>query len=106
MEFHPTNGHLYECTGLKQRSEVKSYALIAPVSKGPTLAQQKTRRVLEPEYFGEGCTIVGDKLYELTYKAKKGFVYDVESLQKLSEFSFESQTGEGWGSLRLTEKVL
>ena len=53
---------------------------------------------LEAKYFGEGLTIVKDKAIQLTYKARTGFVYDVNDLSKPpTTFSFTSTTNEGWG---------
>jgi glutamine cyclotransferase len=46
-------------------------------------------------YFGEGSTVLGDKIYQLTYKNQKGFVYDATTFEKIREFEFASQ--EGWG---------
>ena len=50
---------------------------------------------LSPNYFGEGITILNGKIYQLTYKSRKAFVYDVKTFKKIGEFSFDSQ--EGWG---------
>ncbi|MFN2568377.1 MAG: glutaminyl-peptide cyclotransferase [Candidatus Dormibacteria bacterium] len=49
---------------------------------------------LAPEYFGEGLTVMGDRLIQLTWKSQKGFVYDRHTLQRTAEFSY---AGEGWG---------
>ena len=46
-------------------------------------------------YFGEGSTIIGDKIYQLTYKNQKGFVYNATTFEKVREFQFSSK--EGWG---------
>ena len=45
-------------------------------------------------YFGEGVTIMGDKLYQLTWRSCIGFVYNKQTLNKLSEFGYST---EGWG---------
>jgi glutamine cyclotransferase len=44
--------------------------------------------------FGEGIAIVGNLLYQLTYRENKCFVYDKNSLNLLKTFTY---TGEGWG---------
>ena len=49
---------------------------------------------LSKDFFGEGITILNGKIYQLTYKESKCFVYDVKTLNKLQEFTY---TGEGWG---------
>src|SRR5690606_36323905 len=35
---------------------------------------------LERTYFGEGLTILNNKIYQLTWRAKKGFIFDLETL--------------------------
>ncbi len=50
---------------------------------------------LEEKYFGEGITILKDKIYQLTYKAQKGFVYDVNTFARIDSFTFD--TPQGWG---------
>jgi glutamine cyclotransferase len=50
---------------------------------------------LDGTYFGEGITIFGDEVFQLTWQEQKCFVYDSKSLQlKLKDFTY---TGEGWG---------
>ncbi len=46
-------------------------------------------------YFGEGSTILNNKIYQLTYKNQKGFVYDSKTFEQIQTFDFESK--EGWG---------
>lgn len=53
------------------------------------------RKVTLPQnYFGEGITVLNNKLYQLTWKSKTGFVYDVHTFEKVREFSYDF---EGWG---------
>jgi glutaminyl-peptide cyclotransferase len=49
---------------------------------------------LDSAYFGEGITILKDKLYQLTWTSNKGFVYDAKTMKKLQEFPLKT---EGWG---------
>ena len=49
---------------------------------------------LDDEYFGEGMTVVGDSLIQLTWLAGKAFVYDIESFEVIGSFDYE---GQGWG---------
>jgi glutaminyl-peptide cyclotransferase len=49
---------------------------------------------LDSSYFGEGITILKDKLYQLTWTSNKGFVYDAKTLKKMQEFPLKT---EGWG---------
>lgn len=51
--------------------------------------------VLSDAYFGEGTTLFKDKIYQLTYKEHKVFVYDAKTLKKVNEIYFPFE--EGWG---------
>jgi glutaminyl-peptide cyclotransferase len=51
---------------------------------------------LDKQYFGEGITIFGDKIYQLTYKNQIGFVYQLNTMARIDSFRFESK--EGWGT--------
>lgn len=51
---------------------------------------------LARKYFGEGITIMNGKVYQLTWKAGVGFVYDANNLKKLSTFHYK-KSKEGWG---------
>jgi glutamine cyclotransferase len=46
-------------------------------------------------YFGEGSTILNNKIYQLTYKNQKGFVYDTKTFKEINTFTYPSV--EGWG---------
>ena len=50
---------------------------------------------LDKEYFGEGITILNDKIYQLTYKNQKGFIYKLDDFSQIGTFQYPSK--EGWG---------
>jgi glutaminyl-peptide cyclotransferase len=59
----------------------------------------ETGRVLKkvavpPQYFAEGVTLLGGKLYQLTWEHGRGFIYDAETFEKTGEFRYD---GQGWG---------
>jgi glutamine cyclotransferase len=86
LEFY--NDTLYESTGQEGASFIKKY-------------DYKTGKVfkkidLDSKYFGEGITFINGKLFQLTYKNKKGFIYDAKSLKLEKTFDYEKQI-EGWG---------
>jgi glutamine cyclotransferase len=58
---------------------------------GKVLEQKK----LDSRYFGEGLTVLNGKIYQLTYKEKTGFVYDLKTMKQLQTFSFVN--AEAWG---------
>ncbi|MFD2697320.1 glutaminyl-peptide cyclotransferase [Mesonia sediminis] len=51
---------------------------------------------LDKRYFGEGISILNDKVYQLTWHAGQGFIYDVNQLKKLGTFKYGTSK-EGWG---------
>jgi len=80
------DGQLYEGTGKKGESTLRKVDL-------------KTGRVesfvpLDRSYFGEGITILNDRIYQLTWENHLGFVYDLKTLKQLKTFRY---SGEGWG---------
>jgi glutamine cyclotransferase len=79
-------GRLFESTG----QEGASWIAEVDIASG----KQDKKVNLDSLYFGEGITILGNKIYQLTWKSKKGFVYDVNTFQKLQEFAYDH---EGWG---------
>jgi glutamine cyclotransferase len=86
LEYY--NGFLYETTGRNGQSTLRKVAL-------------KTGKVLQKidldkQYFGEGMTIFNNKIYWLTWKAKKGFVYNLETFKLEKEFKYNKSI-KGWG---------
>ncbi len=85
LEIH--NGFLYESTGENGKSAIYKTNL----NTGKTIQSVK----LGDQYFGEGITIFNNRIFQLTYKTKVGFVYELETMALVDSFHFEST--EGWG---------
>jgi glutamine cyclotransferase len=49
---------------------------------------------LSNDFFGEGITLLGEKIYQLSWHERQCFVYDKNSFDKLSTLSYSN---EGWG---------
>ena len=86
LEFH--NGDLYESTGQYGKSKLRK-------------VDYKTGEVLKNidlgrQYFGEGLTILNDKIYQLTWKENIGFIYNIDTLEKTGSFNY-GKSKEGWG---------
>ena len=79
-------GRLLESTGLLGQSDVRE----VDVATGSV----RRRRALPATEFGEGITVVGDRLYQLTWRGGRGHVYDATTLSPIDSFSY---AGEGWG---------
>lgn len=59
---------------------------------------------LDKSYFGEGITILKDKIYQLTWKKKIGFVYNKNDFKLIKSFSYQ-KSSEGWGLCNDGEKI-
>ncbi|UYW02052.1 glutaminyl-peptide cyclotransferase [Flavobacterium agricola] len=51
---------------------------------------------LTDDVFGEGATVLNDKIYQLTWRNVEGYVYDAKTLERLETFPYFSQI-QGWG---------
>lgn len=78
-------GQLYESTGQRQ-----SYIGIVDIKTG----KPDKKVVLDDKYFGEGIAILNNKIYQLTWQNRIGFVYDLKTFEKIKEFQYAT---EGWG---------
>lgn len=92
FEFY--NGVLLEGTGQYRESTLRK----TDFKTGKVIEQVK----LEDKYFGEGITVLKDKIYQLTWQEKTGFVYDAKTFKLEKTFSFET---EGWGITNDGEKL-
>lgn len=80
------NGKLIEGTGQYGTSWIAEVDIAS--------GTQNKKVILDKEYFGEGVTVLNNKVYQLTWKNKVGFIYDFKTYEKLGEFTYDS---EGWG---------
>ena len=80
---------VYESDGQNGSSRILKYTL------GTTTPIVETPQ--SDEIFSEGAAIVGDKVYQLTWQNKKGFIYNKSDLSLISEFAYPNVIGEGWG---------
>ncbi|HSZ71648.1 MAG TPA: glutaminyl-peptide cyclotransferase [Cytophagaceae bacterium] len=89
--FH--QGELYESTGSPDNlPQTQSFIGIVDLKTGKINKKVELDRAI---YFGEGIAILNGKVYQLTYKNKQGFLYDLKSFKKLGQFSYDNE--EGWG---------
>jgi glutamine cyclotransferase len=83
------NGHLYESTGLYGESTVRIL--------DPDTAEVIKSVPMPSTLFGEGMAYINDELVQITWKSRKGFVYDPETLEITKQYNFETTLNEGWG---------
>lgn len=84
------NGFFYEGTGGKNGDPFYSSIRKVEIETGKVLQKFDLAR----NFFGEGITILNDKIYQLTWREGTGFVYDLNDFKLLREFRY---SGEGWG---------
>ena len=88
------DGELWEGTGEYGRSQL----LRTDLASGKVLQSKK----LSKEEFGEGITVLGDKIYQLTWLNGKLHIYDKATLRHLATHTYK---GEGWGLTSDGEKL-
>ncbi|MCX8524351.1 glutaminyl-peptide cyclotransferase [Chryseobacterium formosus] len=87
--FQIEGNTIYESEGQYGSSRLITYKL------GETTPIKETKQ--SDDVFSEGSTIAGDKVYQLTWENKKGFVYDKNTLSLVSEFAYPDMMVKGWG---------
>ncbi len=89
------NGTFFESTGIYGSSDIRK----VDANTGTILKQYN----LSAEFFGEGMTIFGDSIIQLTWKKRIGFVYDLETFEQMDEFYYST---EGWGLTHDGERLI
>lgn len=88
LEFH--EGILYEGTGGKEGDDFFSSLRKVELTSGKILKKHDLSR----DYFGEGITILGEKIYQVTWREMTAFEYDLNDFRLLREINY---AGQGWG---------
>ena len=89
------NGIMYEGTGQNGQSSLRK----VDYKTGKLLAELS----LEAKYFGEGITAFKDKIIQLTWRSKTGFVYDKSSFKLITTLKYAT---EGWGITTDGERLI
>jgi glutaminyl-peptide cyclotransferase len=84
LDFQGTR--LFEGTGLNGRSSLRRVDL----ATGEVMRQVD----LADRFFGEGITVFGKRIYQITWQSERAFVYDKATFRRIRRFTYE---GEGWG---------
>ncbi len=79
-------GFFYEGTGQQGESSLRK---VEPET-GKVVSQVN----LDGSLFGEGVALLGDRIYQLTWTTKVGFVYEKETLRQINRIYYQTQ---GWG---------
>ncbi|WP_316832606.1 glutaminyl-peptide cyclotransferase [Pedobacter aquatilis] len=84
LEYH--DGFFYEGTGEKGKSDLRK----VNIQTGKVLQRAK----LDTAYFGEGITVVDNKILQLTWQEKTALVFDKDSFKLLKKLPYPR---DGWG---------
>ncbi|MDP2687980.1 MAG: glutaminyl-peptide cyclotransferase, partial [Aequorivita sp.] len=86
LEFE--NDTLYESTGQYKESTLRK----TDYKTGEVFKMVK----LADPYFGEGLTILNNKIYQLTWRENTGFIYNLKTMEQTGTFVY-GKSREGWG---------
>jgi glutamine cyclotransferase len=88
-------GSLFESTGQETESSLREVEL----NTGKVIRQLN----LESSLFGEGITLYQDRIFQVTWRSKVGFVYEKETFRQLNKIYYST---EGWGLTTLGDKIV
>jgi len=88
-------GTMYESTGLRGQSSLRTV--------DPHTGEAIVHVALSDGHFGEGLTVVGDEIIQLTWQSGTAIVYDRRTLQPVGEHRYE---GEGWGLCAMDDVLI
>ena len=89
------NRVLYESTGQETKSTLRE---VEPET-GRVLRQLN----LSTDLFGEGITLYKDRIYQVTYTSKVGFVYDKSTFNQVNKIYYQTQ---GWGLTTINDQIV
>jgi len=89
------NGSLYEGTGQETGSSLREVEL----ETGKVIRQLN----LKPPLFGEGITLYKERIYQVTWKSKVGFVYDKATFGQINKIYYQT---EGWGLTTMNDQII
>ena len=89
------DGFFYEGTGLNGESSLRKVEI--------EIGEVLQIKPLSDEYFGEGIVVFQDRIIQLTWQSRTGFIYDKESFELIDEFNYPT---EGWGITHDGERLM
>jgi glutaminyl-peptide cyclotransferase len=88
-------GFFYESTGQLGQSSLRK----VEIETGRVLSQVN----LDGSLFGEGVALLGDRIYQLTWTSKVGFVYEKETMKQINRIYYQTQ---GWGLTTMGDRLV
>jgi glutamine cyclotransferase len=88
-------GILFEGTGQKTGSTLREVEL----ATGAVIRQHN----LDASLFGEGIALYNDRIYQVTWENKVGFMYDKSTFKVINKIYYSTQ---GWGLTAMDDKIV
>jgi glutamine cyclotransferase len=88
-------GTLYEGTGQQTGSTLRETEL--------ETGKVKRQHNLDNSLFGEGITLYDNRIFQVTWQNKIGFVYDKSDFKQLNKIYYST---EGWGLTTIKDKIV
>lgn len=89
------DGFFYEGTGQQGESSLRK----VEAETGKVISQVN----LDGSLFGEGVAILGERIYQLTWTTKVGFVYEKATLKQINRIYYQTQ---GWGLTTMGDSLV
>ncbi len=89
------DGLFYEGTGQEAGSSLREVE--------PATGKVIRQTTLDPSLFGEGITLYRDRIYQVTWKNKVGFVYDRKTFNVINKIYYQT---EGWGLTTVENRIV
>jgi len=89
------SGFFYEGTGQPGESSLRK----VEIETGKVLSQVN----LDGSLFGEGVALLSERIYQLTWTTKVGFVYEKETMKQINRIYYQTQ---GWGLTTMGDKLV
>jgi glutamine cyclotransferase len=89
------DGELFEGTGQENGSTLREVEL----ETGKVIRQHN----LDESLFGEGIALYRDRIYQVTWKSKVGFVYNKSDFKLINKIYYPT---EGWGMTTMDDKIV
>ena len=93
LTYSKSSNVLFESNGLYRESNL--------CRLDPETGHELLCKNVDNKVFAEGMQVYGhgydEKLIQLTWKSKRGFIYNATTLEKISQFKFHTKKDQGWG---------
>jgi glutaminyl-peptide cyclotransferase len=99
-----TQGFTYKDGWITESSGLYGKSLLVKYKLGSTSYSQSVK--IDSKFFAEGFALLNEKLYLLTWREKKGFIYNASDFKFQKEFNYPGTLFEGWGATSIGDEMV